>query len=260
MYQYILPEFRAKRLLRAEMLEQLRDYPKNIAELALADFSDGILSGGNLIWDKGLLTVSPGMLYWKGRLYFQEKPFSIPCRAVNDVQYLKVRFSDERREAGQVSGAGEVVLETKETDSVCELELCRFFLQEGARLRVKHENFEDFSTRYDTVNLLYAPYAARGERAMSPAMLKQYATELLELRSENIYDVSFAMNILAMEGNIPTACVREYVKIRLEMSPLEKLSETSELYKMLLLILHRLKRGTMGTSRQTQGRREIKLI
>ena len=259
MFRYALPEFRNKRLLRAEMLEQLRDYPKNIVKLALEDFSDGILSGGNLSWDNGGLTVSSGMLCWKGRLYFQEKPCFIPCRSVNDMQYLKVRFADEQWETDQVKGTGEIVLETKVTDSVCELELCRFFLQEGARLRVKHENFEDFSTKY-TVNLLYTPYAAQGESSMSPAILKQYAKELLELKAENIYDVSFAMNILAMGGNIPAACIREYLKIRLEMFSLEKPLKMDEYYKNLLLLLHRLKRGDMGMSRQIQGRREIKLI
>ena len=260
MFRYILPEFQARRLLKAEMLEQLRDYPRNIAELALVDYSDGILSGGNILWDKEILTISPGMLYWKKRLYFQEKPFSLPCRPVNDMQYLKVRFADERREAGQISGIGEIVLETKKPDSVCELELCRFFLQEGARLRVNYENFEDFSTKYDTVNLLYAPYAAQGEKTISPVILKQYATELLELRTENIYDVSFAMNVLSMSGNIPTASIREYLKVRLEIPDLENLFETDRLYKNLLLILHRMKRETVYIKKETQRRREIKLV
>lgn len=260
MFQYVLPEFRAKRLLRAEMLEQLRDYPKNLAELALCDFTDGLLSGGNLSWNKEILTVSPGTLYWKGRLYFQEKPCSIPCRSMDHMQYLKVRFADEQREAGQVRGAGEIVLENTETDPIYELELCRFFLQEGARLRVKHENFEDFSTRYDTINILYASYAAQGEGAIPPVVLKQYAKELLELGTENIYDISFAMNILAMGGNVLTECVREYIKIRMEIPSLEKPSNTEEYYKNLLLLLNRIKRGSMGMRKQTQGRREIKLI
>lgn len=260
MFQYVLPEFHAKRLLRAEMLEQLRDYPKNLAELALNNFTDGLLSGGDFSWNKGILTISPAMLYWKGRLYFQENPCSIPCGSMDHMQYLKVRFADEQREAGQVRGAGEVILESIETDSVCELELCRFFLQEGARLRVKHENFEDFSTQYDTVNILYASYAAQGEKAMPPVVLKQYAKEVLALGTENIYDISFAMNILAMGGNVQTECVREYLKIRMEMPSLEKHSNTEGYYKNLLLILNGIKRGSMGMRRQTQGRREIKLI
>lgn len=260
MFQYILPEFRAKHLLRAEMLEQLRDYPKNIVGLALAGFTDGLLSGGDLSWDKGILTVSPGMLYWKGRLYLQEDPCSIPCGSMDHMQYLKVRFADEQREAGLVRGAGEVVLETTETDPGCELELCRFFLQEGARLRVEHENFEDFSTRYDTVNLLYAPYAAQGEGAMPPVVLKQYAKELLALGTEDIYDVSFAMNILALGGKVPTGCVRGYLKARTEMPSMEECPDTEGYYKKLLSVLNRIKRGSMGMRRQTQGRREIKLI
>ena len=55
-------------------------------------------------------------------------------------------------------------------------------------------------------------------------------------------------------------CIREYLKIRLEMFSLEKPLKMDEYYKNLLLLLHRLKRGDMGMSRQIQGRREIKLI
>ena len=34
MFQYIYPQFPEQTLLRAEMLEQLRDYPRTIVELA----------------------------------------------------------------------------------------------------------------------------------------------------------------------------------------------------------------------------------
>lgn len=260
MFRYVMPEFQAKRLLRAEMLEQLRDYPKNMAELALAGYSDGIVTGGNLSWDNGVLTVSAGMLYWKGKLYFQENPCSLSCGPMDSMQYLKVGFTDERREAGQTVGTGEIILETVETDPARELELCRFFLQEGARLRVEHERFEDFSTRYDTVNVLHVPYAAYGESAMAPAMLKQYATELLGLKTENIYDVTFAMNILAREGRMPSACVREYLKVRLELPPEEPLSGGEQFYWHLISVLGRVERGVRSAGRQTQGRREIRLI
>ena len=260
MFRYVMPEFQAKRLLRAEMLEQLRDYPKTMAGLALAGYCDGIVTGGTPGWDQGVLTVSPGMLYWKGKLYFQETPASLPCGPMDRMQYLKVRFTDEQREAGQMSGTGEILLETVETDPARELELCRFFLQEGARLRVEHERFEDFSTRYDTVNVLHVPYAAYGESAMAPVMLKQYATELLELKTENVYDAAFAMNILAREGRIPAACVREYLKARLDLPKAEPLSGGEELYRHLLSALGRVKRGERSTGVQGQGRREIRLV
>ena len=45
MFCYETPQFKKKRLLRAEMLEQLRDYPRDYLEIMYAGYSDGVLCG-----------------------------------------------------------------------------------------------------------------------------------------------------------------------------------------------------------------------
>ena len=45
MFQYDYPQFEKKRLLRVEMLDKLRDYPKNFIDLSFQGFGDGVVSG-----------------------------------------------------------------------------------------------------------------------------------------------------------------------------------------------------------------------
>lgn len=41
MFKYVYPQFEKKRLLRGEMLDQLRDYPKNYIKMSFQGYGDG---------------------------------------------------------------------------------------------------------------------------------------------------------------------------------------------------------------------------
>lgn len=215
MFQYIYPRFQKKRLLRAEMLEQLRDYPRTIVNLILKETADGIVSGCGLTWENEELTVEPGMVSRHGQLYLMNDAQTVPCKAEDRIKYLKIRFGKEQKEAGFVAGIGEIILENQKADPSCEMELCRFRLQNGARLRCRYENFEDYSTEYDTVNLIHVPYAAEGKSTMAPGLLKQYAMELLAAGASDVMDVTFAMNILSQDGRAALDYVLMYLERRL---------------------------------------------
>lgn len=216
MFCYIEPIFQKKRLLRIEMLEQLRDYPRNYLKLRYHGYSDGIICGCQITWDSGQLEIAPGILYHAGNLYFMEEPYQIECFAQDKMRYLKVQFMTQVREEGKIEGSTRIVLNDQKPDIACEMELCRFRLQGGARLRDTYENFEDYATKYDTVNRIYVPYAAYGQATIWPAILKQFAEEILESKDQNVYDISFGMNILANDGEIPADCINSYIMKRLE--------------------------------------------
>lgn len=215
MFEYKEPVFQKKRVLRAEMLEQLRDYPRNYLKLQYQGYSDGIVCGCRITWDSGQLEIAPGILYHAGYLYFMEEPYRMECLAEDRMRYLKVQFMTQVREEGKIEGNTRIVLNEHKPDAACEMELCRFRLQEGARLRDTYENFEDYATGYDTVNRIHAPYAAYGQATLWPAILKQFAEEILGGREQNVYDISFAINVLANEGEIPAGCVNSYLWKRL---------------------------------------------
>lgn len=48
MLTHIVPKFEKGRILKTEMLENLRDYPRSFLDIRYQDFSDGIITGMNV--------------------------------------------------------------------------------------------------------------------------------------------------------------------------------------------------------------------
>lgn len=216
MFYYKNPQFEKKRLLRIEMLEQLRDYPRDYLEILYSDYSDGILCGCEPVWNENVLTVAAGIIRHKDKLYFMNQPIHLECEAEDRVRYLKVQFLALVYEKGQTIGNTRIYLDDKVPDPACELELCRFRLQEGARLRSSYENFADCITEFDTIHLVEVPWASPISSTLHPKILWQYATEILQKRNRDSMDTSFAMNTLANKGIMPQDVIRIYVETRLE--------------------------------------------
>ena len=74
------------------MLENLRDFPRELFDLQYRGYSDGILWGCEMEGFEGGLKIMPGILYFKKIPYFLKKPFQISCKAEGQLTYLKVRF------------------------------------------------------------------------------------------------------------------------------------------------------------------------
>lgn len=258
MFRYEYPQFEKKRILRVEMLEQLRDYPKEYIQLSFRGYSDGVVNGCEITWDDGRLTIAPGIVHRNGNLYFMEKPYTLDCFAEDKNQYLKVQFLTEINEAGKIVGNTRIILDGKMPDIACEIELCRFRLQEGARLRDSHENFEDYITEYDTVNLIHAPFAAKGKSTLNPIILMQFATETMNNHVLDPYDISFAMNVMANNGVIPAECIRQYLNIQLD--GMVKAEENQNLYRGLLKVLREQERGSHKAVKGGQKRKSVMLV
>lgn len=258
MFHYEEPKFKKKRVLRIEMLEQLRDYPRNYWNISFNGYSDGIVCGCEVSWDSNRLMIEPGILYYRKKLYFMEQPYYLECVSEDRMRYLKVQFLAEIQEEGKIEGNTRILLEEKKPDVSCEIELCRFRLQEGARLRNTYENLEDYTTEYDTIHLVYVPYASYQESTLHPKILKQFAQEMLSLRSEDSYDISFVMNVMANQGKIPADCIRSYLEVKLGKQNLKKGNEG--LYEGLKEVLREQKLGKPRRKEQEEGKRRVMLL
>lgn len=214
MFCYEIPQFEKKRLLRTEMLEQLRDFPRDYLKIRYSDYSDGILWGCTPGWDQNKLTIKPGILRYKGEMYFLKEPFAIVCEAEDKIRYLKVQFQTPVKENGILTGRAKIYLDDIEPNSANEMELCEFRLQEGARLRDTYENFADCITEFDTVHLLNVLWASPRQPTLHPKILRQYGKEILKTENREAVDTSFAIEILTNEGTISEEAVRAYINIR----------------------------------------------
>lgn len=256
MFRYEEPQFEKKRLLRVEMLEQLRDYPRDYLDIMLRKYGDGILFGCEITWNEGILTVNPGILLYKKKRYFMPDSWDMECQAEDQVRYLKVQFLGEACHNGILIGSTDIKLDRQRPDLSCEMELCRFRLQKGARLRDTYENFGDYSTEYDTVDLIHVPYASEGGSTLNPFILEAFARESLRSRTQNPIDISFSMNLLAAGGRIPVGCIQEYLYAKLN----KRICGNEEMYQGLLQILKIQSPSEKGLEAEHSGKRSIMLL
>ncbi len=216
MFQNVSPLFENKRILTKSMLESLRDYPRSLFGILYQDYSDGILSGCGLSVRAEKLWVEPGILYRRRVLYLLEEPYGLEIQANGRNTYLKIYFEDRISGSQQEEYRSRLYLDGSPPDPEREMELARFKLQPGARLRDVWTDFEDYSTEFDTINRIHVPYAAPKRSSIFPEILKSFARELLVSPGKEPWDFAFCMNVLQTERAMSYEAVEMYVNLRLE--------------------------------------------
>lgn len=215
MFQNTYPVFEAKRLLKKEMLENLRDFPRNLFGLQYQAYSDGILIGCDIKGSETGLTILPGVVLYKGVPYFLDKPYPVSYRAEGKLVYVKVHFWDKAIGAGGEEFFSQVIVDEQEPDTKQELELARFKLQSGARLRSEYVDFYDYETEFDTVNRIHAPYAAPGHPGIWPQICQCFAKELVKYPVTDIWDSAFCLSCLQLMEAMSYEALRTYLNMRL---------------------------------------------
>lgn len=230
-----IPLFQDAHLLRRSMLEALSDHVFLFPEYQYRGYSDGILAGCELDTTRDTIILNEGILLYEKKLYLVKEPMKIKYHPTNILTILKLRFSDEMRDANFIYREMELVFSGQEKMLKGELELCRFTLQEGARLRCEYQDFEDRDTIYDTLNRVYVPYASAGQSTLSSDITKDFAREMLEIPSITDFDASFCIQILGQ--NQPVS--REALEAYLWRKGVKELSEHSNhgIYRELVKIL-----------------------
>jgi len=254
MFRYEYPEFKNKQLLKADMLELLRDYSRQSAQLLFQGYGNGIMNGCELSWSDGWLTVNSGVIYRNGNLYFMDKPYRLECQAENQQRYLAVKFQQEKKQMNKISGETRIYLRREPVRTQDEMELCRFRLQEGSRLRSVYKDFQDHSTEYDTINIIHAPFAGASGTTMNPEILLQYAEEMMETEMTDAFDIAFCMNVLAAYGKVSKKSIVQYLKSK-GKGDIES-EENGDLYQGLLRILaNRKSHSNRGQVQEQIGKR-----
>lgn len=257
MFRYEYPVFEHKNLLKKSMLDELRDYPLSLSRMYFSEYGDGILEGCGLDWDKDVLYLNAGLILYGGNIYRMEEACPLECPATGQLTYLKVRFATMDYERGRRGGVGEIMLNESPPENG-EMELGRFRLQEGARLRTVYENFEDYQTEYDTANRIHVPYVQEGGAGLWPQLLTEYARELMETGTADVHDVGFAMMLLGNGGHVSPEFVRWYVQKAGEVNT--KKASNEACYRGLLDILRTRRNGNAGWKHQEGAGRQMILL
>lgn len=195
-----VPLFKAGNLLTKEMLSALKEYSFGFGELLYEGYSDGILSGCRITATEDLLQLNRGIMIYTGRLYLIQKPLTQEYYPTDKETVFKLWVKDEIKTSGFIYREIETLLTEDTSQKNGELELCRFKLQKGFKLRTDYKDFADRNTQYDTVNIIHSPYAAYGESSVPADITVDFARYLRNQKDENILDQVFCMHVYESNG------------------------------------------------------------
>lgn len=247
MQKYAEPLFTKGRVLKKESLDALRDFPLGLAKLGLTGWADGILYGFDIFYERNQVTVQAGAIWYQGHVILTmeetlpflayEQPITIclrlyPANATDD-------FFERRLELRLKNGE----------PSMDELELGRFRLSKGARLRKDYLDLRDCRTLYNTLDITHMPYASPSGITVSPKLLNLFARMVLEKSGVQDLDSQFALMCF---GPLPVTreCLLRYLCLRLG-EPYRELSH-NDIYERLVQISGLVSHGT-GHERQGSG-------
>ncbi|MDQ0494828.1 DNA and RNA helicase [Paenibacillus brasilensis] len=246
MLTHIVPKFEKGRILKTEMLENLRDYPRSFLDIRYQDYSDGIITGMNVTVGEHALTVGRGIVKHKGRLYLLEQGQEVPYTATGRLSVLKIRFQEEQSTADFQQHLGNICLE-EEVNSQ-ELELGRFKLKTGALLRSDYVDFADLATEFNTFSLIQVQHAGTTGPTLSPYIFKMFARELISRGTSDPFDLAFTMLCLN-QGFIEREAVLYYLSSRSGAAYRDY--DSSKLHQVLARVLEEKggRRVNAGTTR-----------
>lgn len=257
MFNNIIPLFTRGRILKKEMLENLRDFPRNFFDIYFTDYSDGIITGAEVIIGEDKITIARGIVKHAPYLYLLKDNLEIPYFNINKEMLIKVKFLAEEAAGDFQSRVTEVFLDDNLEIASDEMELGRFKLREGAALRSDYTDFFDLATEYNTINVIHAPYAAPGMATLNPMVLRYFARIVLKCNSDNVYDLNFAITCLS-EKPVSRELILYYLTNR---RGLEYQEYTNfEIYRHLALIIKELESGIKQHHAPKQSEMERMII
>lgn len=238
------PNFEKGRILKIEMLESLRDYPRNFIDIYFKDYSNGIITGAGLIIDDSYIKITRGIVKHKDKIYMLSNDFKIPYGFTNKEVIIKIKFLKEITENDFNISNTKIFIDENTNLEDDELELGRFKLREGAVLRSEYTDFNDFSTEYNTINIINTEYSGVKKSTLNPIILREFGSILLKNKTKNQYDISFAMASLNQKI-IDKDLILYYISNRLNIEFKEY--SNNQIYKYLCQIV-----------REVQGKGEIR--
>lgn len=239
MYKIELPLFKKGSILKKEMLENLKNFPRDFSEIYYKDYGNGIISGCDLSIDAFDIIISRGIIKHNNKLYILDKDYKISYENISNEIMLKIIFLDERVDNSFSYFESKIELSSELSLASNELELCRFKIKEGARLRESHIDFPDFSTEFNTLNIINTKYSSYGTHTLHPKIIKNFANFLLQ-KSTDSEDYIFSM--LCLNSNIiQKEVLLQYINKKLTLE--EKDLSNNEIYKMLNKIYRNIKDG-----------------
>ena len=170
---------------------------------------------------------------------------------------MKLSFLDEVESKDYRIRPVEILLEKGNIVEKNQIELGRFKLKAGAYLRSDYQDLYDFTTEYNTINIVNVLYAGFKQPTLSHLILKYFAREALEVRPENPLDINFCMLCLN-SSRIEREAILWYIgyKTEVDVKTLHNLSNI-EIHTTMVKILDAIKKESAGLRKRQPNQRKV---
>lgn len=236
MFNNNIPFFKSGNILKKSMLMNLRDYPRNFVDYYFNDYSNGIITGSDIFIEDRFFCINKGLVKHNGIIYFLDEVYRIEYFNTNKEMVVKIRFMEMREEKDFQSHESQVILEDDLEVKNNEIEIGRFKLRQGARLRSDYSDFGDFQTEFNTINIINVPYASIERPTLHPLIVESFANNLINLSKDNL-DFTFAMECLNSKI-VRKVLLEKYLIRRLNLE--EKEYTNMEIYRYMKNIIREL--------------------
>ena len=242
------PVFAGGAVLKAKMLDNVSQYPREMFDIIYAEHSSGIITGAAVSVRNGTtICISKGIIKFKGSLYHMSEEYCVEAQPGTELQYLRLRFREKEEYPDEEKWETELVLDTAAINEDCELELCRFVLNPGAVLRTEYTDLRDYATVHNTINTLETKYSAIHESTFNPMFLLDFGRRMTNLKLTNVDDVVFVSECMK-EAPIKRELIENYISKRLNEP--KKHHTNQEMYRKLIEVTEIAKRGEGGAGMQ----------
>lgn len=245
------PLFQAGKVLSVEMLNALTYELEKINSQKYLGYADGILRGFQIEVADDYLIVNEGSYIYQGELLCIPQKVKVLYNKSDSLQILVLRTGDMEQTNNFRIREAEFKIIPKEDCIITDIEICRFYLQQGAKLRNHYQNFRDMNTTFDTVCLCHSKWAAYGENSIAYPILAMFRQEIMKREKPDIYDELLLDAISNSSGeSIPQSTITRYLTNKLE----RKLEDPNpeDIFKGLV---HSLEKGEGCAERRTTGNR-----
>lgn len=248
------PGFAGGRILKKESLWDLRDYAYGSTQLSYMDYTDGIIKGCRVRVEGNRLIIGKGILKCGDFIYLMQEEEAVPFEAENRLTVLKAVFTVKRGNPDYLAYQVSFFLDSDPERKPGQIELCRFHLRTGSVLRDRYKDFSDMRTEYDTINLIHATVAGRGQERLHPEVMLRFAEEMQKQEEKSAEDKFFCLYILQNVGEIEKIVLGTYLQFRKQGKASEiELQENLHCFESLEAILN----CHENSNRNRQGHRVI---
>ncbi len=241
--EHIYPAFERGRIMKKELLWALRDYSYSALQLQYQEYPDGIISGCRIKVRDDQLIVGTGIIKCQDFIFLLTEEEQVAYAPTEVFVSLKFRVKSVEEMPDYTRYVTEFVLDENLGRAQNELEICRFKLKEGARLRTEYKDFYDIQTEFDTVNLADASWAGRGGRTLSKEITDCFAKKVLASRKAEGEDIQFACLLLQGMEAVPWEILAGYISSKIGDEQADKDFEGKEVFRKMEEILDRIRKG-----------------